>query len=150
MGVFDRIVENKILTALEDGEFDHLPGAGKPLELEDDTFVDPDMRLANHLLRSNGFAPSWAQARRDIELELEQARNSLARSWRAYQAAGARPGANADWDRAKQDFGSQIEQVNRRIFVYNIGVPSTVLQRRPVDVDRELCAVEEPAGGDLL
>lgn len=70
MLLFDRIAEQKILDALERGEFDDLPGAGRPLALEDDALVPEDLRLAYRILKNAGFVPPEVEARREIaELE---------------------------------------------------------------------------------
>ena len=42
---FEAIAEQRIRDALARGEFDHLPGAGKPLQLDDDSLIPEDQRL---------------------------------------------------------------------------------------------------------
>lgn len=70
MLLFDRVAEQKIAEALERGEFDDLPGAGRPLALEDDALVPEDLRLAYRILKNAGFVPLEVEARREIaELE---------------------------------------------------------------------------------
>ena len=64
--VFDLLAEQRILEALRNGDFDHLPGAGRPLVFEDETFVSPEQRMANHILRNAGFAPPEIGLRREI------------------------------------------------------------------------------------
>ena len=54
---FELIAERKIAEAAAQGEFDNLPGAGKPLDLEEDPLVPEDQRMANRILRNAGFAP---------------------------------------------------------------------------------------------
>lgn len=51
------IVESKIAEAIARGEFDHLPGAGKPLELDDDLLVPEDLRAAYRILKNAGYVP---------------------------------------------------------------------------------------------
>ena len=55
--MLDFLVEQKILEAAARGEFDHLPGAGRPLELDDDALVPEDLRLAYRILKNAGFVP---------------------------------------------------------------------------------------------
>jgi hypothetical protein len=70
MLAFDRIAEQKIAEALERGELDGLPGAGRPLALDDDALVPEDLRLAYRILKNAGFVPPEIEARREIaELE---------------------------------------------------------------------------------
>ncbi|GAB6037822.1 DUF1992 domain-containing protein [Fundidesulfovibrio butyratiphilus] len=51
------IAEQRILEAMEKGEFDNLPGKGKPLDLDDDANVPEDLRMAYKLLKNAGYAP---------------------------------------------------------------------------------------------
>lgn len=53
------IVERKIEEAIARGELDHLPGAGKPLDLDDvDPLVPEEQRIANRVLKNAGLLPS--------------------------------------------------------------------------------------------
>ena len=52
------------------GDFDHLQGAGRPLDLDDDLLVPPEERLAFRILKNGGFVPPEVLERREIaELE---------------------------------------------------------------------------------
>jgi hypothetical protein len=62
----DSIAEQKIIDAQARGEFDDLPGAGRPLALEDDALVPEDQRLAYRILKNAGFVPPEVEARREI------------------------------------------------------------------------------------
>jgi len=55
--MFDLIAERKIAEALARGELDHLPGEGRPLDLDDDALVPEDLRLAYRILKNAGFVP---------------------------------------------------------------------------------------------
>lgn len=49
------VAEQKILEALKEGAFDNLPGAGRPLNLEEDAHIPPEWRMAHTLLKNSGF-----------------------------------------------------------------------------------------------
>ena len=51
------IAERRISEAIENGELDDLPGAGRPLELDDDALIPEDLRVANRILKNAGVAP---------------------------------------------------------------------------------------------
>ena len=57
MDIVDQIVERRIAEAVERGEFEDLPGAGQPLELEDDPLVPAELRVAYRLLKNAGYVP---------------------------------------------------------------------------------------------
>ena len=66
MSIFARIAEAKINDAMQRGEFDDLPGAGKPLEFEDLSHVPAHMRLGFKVLRNANVLPPEVELRREM------------------------------------------------------------------------------------
>jgi hypothetical protein len=66
MWPIDEIAEQRIRQAMERGEFDNLPGAGKPLKLDDDSLIPEELRAAYRLLKNAGFLPPEAHTLREI------------------------------------------------------------------------------------
>jgi hypothetical protein len=64
--MLDFLVEQKLLEAVSRGEFDDLPGAGRPLDLDDDPLVPEDLRLAYRILKNAGFVPPEVQTLNEI------------------------------------------------------------------------------------
>ena len=64
---FEKIVEERIRRAIERGEFDDLPCAGEPLELEDDSSVPEELRLAYKILKNAECLPPEIELRKEIE-----------------------------------------------------------------------------------
>ena len=64
--MFDAIAEKKIAEAIARGELDDLPGAGKPLELDDDANVPEELRVAYRILKNAGFVPPEVESLREI------------------------------------------------------------------------------------
>ena len=60
------LAEQKILEAVSRGELDGLPGAGRPLELDDDKLIPEDLRLAYRILKNAGFVPPEVEALNQI------------------------------------------------------------------------------------
>lgn len=63
---FDDIIEKRIQESLAKGEFDNLPGRGRPLALEDDSHVPEDLRLAYKVLKNANCLPPEVELRKDI------------------------------------------------------------------------------------
>ena len=61
-----KIVEQRIKEAVEKGEFDNLPGKGKPLVLEDDSHVPQDLRIAYTILKNADCLPPEIQEKKEI------------------------------------------------------------------------------------
>jgi hypothetical protein len=63
---YERIVEQRIKEAMDKGEFDDLPGKGKPIPLEDDSNVPEDLRLAYKLLKNADCLPPELLEKKEI------------------------------------------------------------------------------------
>jgi hypothetical protein len=62
----ERLAEEKIRDAIQRGEFDNLPGRGKPLNLEDDRHIPDDLRLAYKVLKNAGCLPPELELKKEI------------------------------------------------------------------------------------
>jgi len=66
LDAFEKIAEDRIRQALEEGVFDNLKNMGKPIEFEDETWVPEDLRLAYRMLKNAGFTPPEIELRNEI------------------------------------------------------------------------------------
>jgi hypothetical protein len=73
---FDRIVEALIKEAQERGEFDNLPGKGKPIDLSAYFETPEDVRLAQSVLKNAGMTSLEVQLLKEIA-ELRQLQEAL-------------------------------------------------------------------------
>ena len=86
--LFQRLAEQRILEAQRRGEFDDLPGKGKPLELEDLSWVPDELRIGYRVLKNAHVLPPEAELLKDIHtledllkhVEDEGQRRALAKS----------------------------------------------------------------------
>ena len=106
MALFDRLAESRIEEALARGELDDLPGAGKPLDLDDAALVPDDVRAMLRVMKNAGLVPPEITDRREAHALSETlartdddaARAVALRKLRALELriAAARPGASLD------------------------------------------------------
>ena len=145
MSHWESLVDRKIREAMDAGEFDNLPGKGRPVDTSENPFEDPELRIAHRLLRDAGFAPAWIEERKEIDAELEAALTILARGWRLLRRspAGNCSSAESLWQRSVSGFVEKVATLNRRIESLNLQVPAAVFQRRKIDVERELRELAE-------
>ena len=66
MSYFWRIAEERIKEAQRAGAFDNLPGKGKPLDLEDLSWVPEDLRIGYLVLKNAHVLPPEAELLKDI------------------------------------------------------------------------------------
>jgi hypothetical protein len=113
MDIWNLIAERKIQEAMEEGAFDHLDGAGKPLPLDENPYEDAAQRMAHRILRNNGFAPTWIEEAREIDADLRRLESDRARC------------SDAEYRR-------RIAELNRRIEAYNLKTPVALTQRQTI------------------
>jgi hypothetical protein len=160
---FDRIIEQAIRAAQEEGKFANLRGHGQPLRLDDNPFEDPAEQMSHHLLKQHGFRPDWLETDVAIRAGLDQARQALARArdWRTAELAalGQRAGHQAletrnwvahEWAKAQARFRAEVGELNKAIFNLNLKVPQDRLQRHRIDVEKELAQVLAAGAGKPL
>jgi len=63
---FQKLIENRIKEAQKKGDFDNLPGSGKPISIEDDSHIPEDLRLAYKILKNANCVPPEIQLKKDI------------------------------------------------------------------------------------
>jgi hypothetical protein len=68
---FRRIAEARIREAIEQGVFENLPGAGKPLDLEEYFNTPEDFRMAFSILKNANCAPPEVELMKEVA-RLEQ------------------------------------------------------------------------------
>ena len=122
MDKWESIAERKIREAIEAGEFDNLPNKGQPVVLDSDP--DPTMWMAHHLLRVNGFAPSWIEEAREIGQVIDRFRSDFNRARARLSSL--------------DEFRARAAGINRQILTYNLKAPSARFHKRPLDIEQEL------------
>jgi len=73
---FDKVVESIIKEAMERGDFDNLPGKGKPIDLTAYFDTPEDVRAAYSLLKNAGMVPREVELLKEIA-ELKQVESAL-------------------------------------------------------------------------
>ncbi|MBP3038524.1 DUF1992 domain-containing protein [Bacillaceae bacterium Marseille-Q3522] len=99
------ISEERIKKAYEDGEFNHLPGFGKPFPKDDDLAAIPEeLRMAYRILKNSGFSVEENQLKQEMmtiedllkacddEREKEQLQNKLNEKLLRFNQAMAKRG----------------------------------------------------------
>ena len=154
----DRISERRIQEAMEAGEFDNLPGMGKPLQHDDNPFVPEDMRVAFKALQNSNFAPDWMLLAQEIDADLAQMRESADRHFailrRRLHETASNPYAirrlreevvqlKKAHTRAATQHRSRLDSINRKISTFNQMVPIASLYRVPLSITHEMDKFED-------
>lgn len=143
-------VEEQITEAQQRGDFDNLPGAGKPLRIEKNVFAG-DKALAYSLLKNNQVAPPEIERAKEIDAALARADGLLTTLRRRRDAlrlklgsafASDRRAYNLLRDKTELRYGEALRAINSNILSLNIIAPPA-LHRRMLDVDAKLRAFDD-------
>ena len=130
MSIFGKISEQIITNAMQKGEFDNLPGEGKPFIWEDFDLVPEDEKLAFDLLKKSGVNLPWIDQGKEIRNLIKEFRQSL-RDWYGQFEVH-------ETDTLVEIFQKRLDELNRKIFDYNNAVPLERLQFSPISVAGEV------------
>jgi DnaJ family protein C protein 28 len=133
MNRWESSVDRAIREAMERGEFDDLPGQGKPLDLRDDPNTPEDLQLAYRIMRDNAIAPDWIAQGKELLGKQTALLKALRAAYQNYRAASADMAlwinADRDWQAAQQKLSDAFEQLNKEITSYNLKLPPGVMHR---------------------
>ena len=124
-------VERKLEEAARAGAFDHLPGAGGPIDLDINPYVPAEWRLAFKILADHKIVPEFVERRKEIEAiraEIDALRQDRTRD-REWRRLACR-------NRLVR-LSEAVEALNCSLVRENQFVRSS-LQLPPVDLDAEL------------
>lgn len=149
MSSTEELVEEQIRKARERGEFDNLEGTGKPLDLSENPFEPPEMRMINRMLKNNDFTPFWIQLGKDIDAATARMARDVEQFKRYCQDFMAE---SKHSDQAVYGFGKrkkvfylekrkQLEKLKKDILNYNLHCPTFRLGRANIEVDDEMMKV---------
>lgn len=68
----EKFVEDQIKKAMAEGEFDNLPGKGKPIDLDAYFQTPEDLRICYSILKGGNIVPEEVQMLKDIEALREE------------------------------------------------------------------------------
>jgi hypothetical protein len=68
----ENLVEARIRKAMAEGEFDNLPGKGKPIDLSKYYGVPEHLRIAYHMMKGSGYIPEEVRLKKEMEILKEK------------------------------------------------------------------------------
>lgn len=145
------LADARIRSAMVKGQFDHLPGRGKPLKkdpLLNNPFVDTTEHFLNKIIQHNGAAPPWIMMQQEVDADVDILRTQMNTAMkRCVEEIKARRDFVSPFSLKKQFdsleksfFEKEVSRVNSRVRSYNVMCPEPV--RKPLlELDKELKTV---------
>ena len=139
------VVTQRIEEAMRRGDFDNLPGRGKPLQLKREPFVPEDQQMAFKLLQNNDLTPAWIGNRRETLTGIETWREGMLRvaneartAWQNASSDQHRQKVAETWARWLTRWEGELAEINRRINTLNLMQPVVHLEIFKLRLDDEL------------
>ncbi|KAI5319208.1 hypothetical protein PRUPE_7G122900 [Prunus persica] len=110
------VVEQRIWHSMEEGQFENLPGKGKPLNLTRNPHADPAEDTLYRILSKNGCAPRWVELNKEIRSQVSEWRLALKKAW-------ANKNDHSKWVETSEALKLQVKHINNKVFQYNLMVP---------------------------
>jgi hypothetical protein len=135
--------------AIEQGDFDNLEGAGKPLNLNESPF-ESELHMVHKILKDNGYAPHWIELNKDIntlKAKLDKEVDDFKKYTQIVFREERNSGAIRHFEQKKNIFYTQsrerFEVISKKILDYNLCCPVSSLGRSNFDVDIEMDRIIE-------
>ena len=120
MSSIEKGIDEIIRKAMESGEFDNLPGTGKPIQWNENPYAREDWRLAEDLLKKNGLSYPWMEKRKEIDQDIAELKEILT----------IRQSTLLE----RTEISDRIAIINKKIFDYNLSVPVSRLQINTINL----------------
>ncbi|HZT43530.1 MAG TPA: DUF1992 domain-containing protein [Chthonomonadaceae bacterium] len=153
LDIMGQVAERKIQEAIEEGQFDNLPGKGQPIVFTDDPMTPPHLRLANRILKNAGVLPEWMQLQKEIEEERKAVTAQRGRLAREYPVRKNRVAALpsdhvavrqfAEWHvKSRAAYHRRLKEVNTMILKFTMMVPTSATPFIPYKMAEEMAAFD--------
>lgn len=148
--------DERIRAARARGEFDDLPGRGKPIAEDpmlNNPFVDRTEYFLNRIIQRNGAAPPWVMMQQEVDTEVSSIRSQMNSAIKRCldQVQHERSVVNKSlvlkqFEKLEKTFlDKELGRVNMRVRSYNVMCPAPV--RKPLlEFDNEMKSVLEKNG----
>ncbi|XVF07784.1 hypothetical protein REPUB_Repub06bG0169500 [Reevesia pubescens] len=104
------VVEQRIWHSMEEGQFENLPGKGKPLNLNTNPHADPAEDALYRILSKNGCAPEWVERNKEIRSKVSEWRVALKKAWESKCN-----GDHAKWTECCEALKMQLCDINDKV-----------------------------------
>lgn len=158
----DRLVNDLILESMSKGEFNNLPGMGKPLpqlRQPPNPVLDRTTERLNQILVNTGFAPQWVTLNKDIIIEVEQLKRRICSKWNQVGPFPMNIHNTKQWEEFLKECEEELIQINKKVEKLNLIVPVLGQQKTHYQLqkivfqvlkDNPICIVDQKDKCDLV
>jgi len=153
------LIDQIVRESIGDGNVSHLPGAGKPLDLDDDLYTPQNMRVTFKIMKDHDIAPDWMMTGKALEQTEEKLLKQIAIRANRYQrqyAQALRKGSILEeiqiedsWKAYRVEFSERIERYNKEVLTYNLSVPNQIAHKQILVSEKLIAIALQQTEGDI-
>lgn len=139
MQKWEKVVDHLLQEVIGNGDISHLPGAGKPLRLDNHSHTPPEMRAAHKIMDDHNVIPDWIALRDALDQTESKLRRQVLYKATRYQTdrraarktGRAKPESRieGDWKRFKGGFLEAVNRYNRDLLEHNLSLPQGIAHK---------------------
>ncbi len=139
MQKWEKVVDHLLQEAIGNGDISGLPGAGKPLRLDNNSQTPPELRAAHKILDDHNVIPDWIAQHESLDRTESALRRQLLHKAATYQAdkrTARETGqdkleliAEQDWQHFKSRFSEATKRYNRALLEHNLTLPQGIAHK---------------------
>lgn len=132
-----RIVDHLLSQVIGNGDISDLPGAGKPLPLNEECHTPQDQRAAFKIMQDNEVVPEWMALAKSVEQSEAQIRAEIESRAKELAAevnddrSGTTGNREITRSRCVNRLEERIERHNRDVLLHNLKAPIGI-KHRPI------------------
>ena len=122
----DRLINDLILESMSRGEFNNLPGVGRPLpqlQEPENPVLDRTTERLNKILVNTGFAPQWVTLNKDINTEVKHFKRRICVKWNRVGPFPMSLHNTRQWETFLSECEIELAQINKMVDKFNLIVP---------------------------
>ena len=135
----ESVIDQIIRDSMAQGRFKNLPGEGKPLNLEEDQYTPPHLRLAHKILSDNDMVPEWIAEGKDLDTTRKVLLSAIQKAAKHYLSSYEDAvKVEARWQAAIQSFTAGVKRLNSSILGYNLKIPNGITPKQGLLAEQEI------------
>ncbi|MCD9560188.1 hypothetical protein HAX54_018685 [Datura stramonium] len=116
--ILSMLLNNEYGIHVVEGQFENLPGKGKPLDLNTNPHADPAEDTLYRILSRSNVCTWWVELNKEIRNRVIEWRSTLKKAWTHRGSAN-----DSQWIEASESLKLQMRDINNKVFRYNLIVP---------------------------
>ena len=137
-----KLVDKLLKDLIGNGDISGLPGAGQPLQMDDNAYMPAESRAANKIMRDHNVFPGWIHAGQTLD-QIEARLHEQINKRSAHYALDKQKGITSSvreiergWQRFVETYCKRVGRYNREALQYNLTMPQGITHKPILEAEK--------------